>query len=411
MRICVLGAGVIGLTTAWMLTEDGHDVTILDAQNHPALGASRGNGAQLSYAFVAPLASPETLRHLPAMLLDRDGPTRLRPDRDPALLAWGMRFLLACRGSAARATVAAQLQLSALSRLELERLVTALAMDFRPRTAGKLVLYRDKRDFASARGGMGEGSVALSPAECLALEPGLRLPERDLAGGIYTAAEQVGDCGAFCDELARRMSNRVAWRMGARAVPVVRDGKMVAVQANGADIAADVFVLAMGSGSKQFAQTAGVDLPIAPMKGYSLTVRPRTPEAILTHSVTDLGRKVVFAPLSRDGAPVIRIAGIADLVGNDMSIDPARMATVRRAAAAALDLDWAGETEPWTGLRPATPDSRPIVGWSGIPGLFLNTGHGALGWTLACGTARLTADLIEGRAPPVPVGLFGLRRH
>ena len=188
--------------------------------------------------------------------------------------------------------------------------------------------------------------------------------------------------------------------MGAAADPVLRAGRMVAVRADGAEIEADAFVLALGAGAAAFARRAGLRLPVYPMKGYSLTLRPRTPAAALAHSVTDAGRKVVFAPLEREGTALIRVAGVADLVGHDPRLDPARLEAVRRAARDALDVDWSAEQEPWAGLRPATPSSRPIVCWSRVPGLFLNTGHGALGWTLACGTARLTRDALLGA--PVP---------
>ncbi len=401
MKVCVLGAGVVGLTTAWMLAEAGADVTVVDRQPGVGQEASRGNGAQLSYHFVAPLASPDTLRHLPALLLQRDGPLRVRPGWDPAFLRWSLHFLAACRPSAVRGTVSAQLALAALSRAELEGLAARLPLRFGFRRAGKLVAYRTASSFGQARRAADADQQVLTPAECLALEPALRLPADALAGGIYTASEQVGDCGAFCDGLAAqlRTRNTVAWHMGAAAEPVLRDGRMVAVQAGGAVIEADAFVLALGAGAAAFARRAGLRLPVYPMKGYSLTLRPRTPAAALQHSVTDADRKVVFAPLERDGEALIRVAGIADMVGHDRGLDPARLDAVRRAARDALDVDWSGDQEPWTGLRPATPSSRPMVGWSGVPGLFLNTGHGALGWTLACGTARLTADALLGLTP------------
>ena len=157
----------------------------------------------------------------------------------------------------------------------------------------------------------------------------------------------------------------------------------------------------LGAGAAAFARRAGLRLPVYPMNGYSLALRPRTPAAALAHSVTDADRKVVFAPLDRagpsgDAEALVRVAGVADLVGHDPRLDPARLDAVRRAARDALDVEWSAGQEPWAGLRPATPTSRPIVGWSRVPGLFLSTGHGALGWALACGTARLTRDALLG---------------
>lgn len=407
MRVCVLGAGVVGLTTAWMLADAGCEVALVDGAGSVGQGASRGNGAQLSYRFVAPLASPDTLRHLPALLLERDGPLQVRPGLDADFLRWGVRFLRACTPGTVRRTVAAQLALAGLSRMELEALAARLPIEFGFRTAGKLVVYRKPSSFRAAAADAGQ--QVLGPAECLEMEPALRIAPGALAGGVYTASEQVGDCGAFCDGLgeALRGRNAVSLHLGALAVPVVEGGRMVAAQAGGERIEADVFVLALGSGAAQFARAAGFYLPVYPLKGYSLTVRPRGPG--LVHSVTDADRKVVFAPLDNDG-PAVRAAGIADMVGTDHRLDPARLGAVRRATADALDVDWDADTHPWAGLRPATPDSRPIVGWSPVPGLFLNTGHGALGWTLACGTARVTVDVLHGRVPAAEAGVFALGR-
>lgn len=414
MRVCVLGAGVVGLTTAWALTEAGCEVVIVDRQPAPGLEASRGNGAQLSYAFVAPLASPETLRHLPALLLDRSGPLRVRLTADPAFWRWGAAFLLACRSRTARETVAAQLQLSALSRQELERIAAAVGVPFGLRVAGKLVVHRDEGEWVKARRASVSGQAPLSSRECLALEPALRIAERDIAGGIYTPSEMVGDCGTFCDGLAAKLRecNSVAWFMGEEARPIARKGRLCAVTVDGVDVAADAFVCALGSGAARFVHRLGVRLPIYPMKGYSLTLRPRSDTPALAHSVTDAARKIVFAPIERYGQGLVRAAGIADLVGYDAQVDPARLDLVRRAAADALDIDWQhGTGEPWTGLRPATPDSRPIIGWSKVPGLFLNTGHGALGWTLAAGSARLTADMLLGLEPQISAAPFGVVRQ
>ena len=371
-------------------------MVVVDRRSGPAQEASAANGAQLSYAFVAPLASPETLRHLPALLLDRSGPLRVRARADPDFMRWGLAFL----------------------REELVGLASALPIRFGLRTAGKLVVFRHEGSFGPARrqaelqAGLGVEQQVLDAAACLALEPALRLRAEELAGGVYTPSEQVGDCAAFCRGLAGqlRLRNSVRWVMGEESQPVLRDGRLAAVRAGGEEVAADRFVLAFGSGSARFADAAGFRLPVQPLKGYSLTLRPRTLAGALRHSVTDADSKVVFAPLDGEDGPRIRVAGIADLVGYDRTVDPARLEAVRRAAAAALDVDLSGDTQPWVGLRPATPDSRPIIGPSPVPGLFLNTGHGALGWTLACGSARLTADLLLGAPPPVAAAPFALRR-
>jgi D-amino-acid dehydrogenase len=416
MKICVLGAGVIGLTTAWWLAEAGHDVVIVDRHDSTGADASAANGGQLSYAFVAPLASPATLRKLPALLMAKDGPMRIRPVIDPALISWGVRFLLACRPAVVRETVAAQLALAALSRHEMSLLCQSSGLTFGLNTAGKLVVYRTEKEFDAARGAMAGEDIdqqVLTPAECIALEPALKLDARELAGGIYTASEQVGDCAAFCAALTARMQQRgnIEWLLGTQVIGPVRSGnRLVAVETDKGEVEADSFVLCMGAQSRSFAKACGFYLPLYPLKGYSITLTPASAAPPLRHSITDFERKLVFAPLAAGGRPTIRVAGIADLESDDAAIDARRVEILRRASAELLGIDAAGDVQAWCGLRPQTPDSRPVVGWSPLDGLFINSGHGMLGWTLACGSARLTTDLIDRKPAAVEAGAFALRR-
>jgi D-amino-acid dehydrogenase len=391
MKIAVLGAGVVGLTSAWWLAEAGHRVALVDRHSKAGAEASAANGAQLSYAFVAPFASPGLLRKLPAMLFGGDDAVRVTPDLD--LVRWGLRFLRACTQSEVDRTIAAQLALAAVSRAELALLMQSLPLDFGLCTAGKLVLFRDADDFAVSR--QLEAPIeqqALSPQECLALEPGLRLDPRDLAGGIYTPSEQVGDCAVFCAQLFARLrthSNVEVHMSTAIKAPIIASGRLTAIETNGGNIEADRFVLSLGAGSRGFASACGINLPIYPMKGHSITVAGDA----LSHSVTDYSRKIVFAPLP--GAT--RTAGFADFKGYDQAPDRSRIAALQAASAETFGMSAEGDVQPWAGLRPVTPDSRPIIGASKVDGLWLNTGQGGLGWTLACGSARLLADLIDGR--------------
>ncbi|MDO8878248.1 MAG: D-amino acid dehydrogenase [Pseudolabrys sp.] len=405
MKIGILGAGVVGLTSAWWLAEAGHQVVIVDRHATPGAEASRANGAQLSYNFVAPFASPAMLRKLPGMLLSGEDAVRVSPSLD--LVRWGIGFLRACTNAEVARTLVAQLALATLSRAELELLLRSQDIEFGLRTAGKLVLYRSAGDFAEARlpGADAEQQV-LTPAECLALEPGLRLAARALAGGVYTPSEQVGDCAAFCAALFallkqhRNADVRMATPIGN---PVVTRGRLTAIETAHGKIEADGFVLSLGSGSKAFARACGFDLPIYPVKGHSITI----PGRALSHSVTDYSRKIVYAPL--EGAT--RVAGFADFKGYDNAIEPTRIATLKAAALQTFAIEDTGSNAPWAGLRPMTPDSRPVIGASPLAGLFLNTGQGMLGWTLACGSARLLTDLIDGREPACPPEPFSAARY
>jgi D-amino-acid dehydrogenase len=403
VNICILGAGVIGLTTAWRLSQAGHRVTLVD--RNPAAGAetSFGNGAQLSYAFVAPLASPGTLRKLLPMLLTNDAAIRLRPPPTLDFLRWGLRFVKASTTGRFEKTTRELLALAALSRNETALLAEEIDIDFGLRTAGKLVIYRDRKSFSVAREAMtifresGIEQHSLSAQECLLLEPSLRLDANDFSGGILTPSEQVGDCARFCAGLAAQIQQcrDMSLLLNCDILqPVIMGNRLVAVRTSAGEIDADVFVLCMGSDSAAFARRCGLSISIYPMKGYSLTARKKLRTNKLNHSITDFSKKIVYAPLDIGGDHSVRIAGMADFVGYDRTIDPTRVASLKESASQFLDVDMTGEVRQWSGLRPATPDGRPLIGWSAIDNLFLNTGHGGLGWTLAGGSGRIACDMI-----------------
>ncbi len=418
MRVCVLGAGVVGLSTAWALSEAGCEVVIADGATTVGQGASAGNGAQLSYNFVAPLASPSTLAHLPGMLLDRAGPLRIQPRLDLGFIRWGISFIAASTAAKVRETTAAQLALAALSQTETEAVERNAAISFYRKAAGKLVIYRDSSSFTAARRqaeaqrGIGAAQMVLGGPDCLIKEPGLRIEVIRLQGGVFTPTEELGDCAAFCDGLAARLRERnsVTFMMGAKLEPVMKRRKLVAVRVGNQEITADQFVLCLGTGAPAFTRACGFRMPIEPMKGYSITVRPRGKAAELRHSVTDADRKLVFAPLARPDGQMIRVAGIADFVGHNRSIDQTRLDTIRKGAWEALSVEIESDPVGWAGLRPMTPDSRPIIGPSPVAGLFLNTGHGGLGWTLACGSARLATQMMLRETPSVEPSWFALKR-
>lgn len=399
MHVCVLGAGIVGLATAYQLKAQGHEVTVID-RTTPGQGASGGNGAQLSYAYVQPLAEPGIWAQLPKLLFAPDSPLKLRPRLDPQQWAWGLQFLAACRQHVADATTAQLLTLAAHSRRHFEAMLAREQLEVDFATHGKLVLYPTPEGLAAAqrqlalqqRLGAPEQQV-LSPREAVAIEPALHHYAPQFAGAVYTPSECAADCLKVCEGLAQRLQ-----QAGTRLLtgtPVtglqLRQRRVVAVDTPAGPVEADSFVLALGADSPRVARLAGVDLPVYPLKGYSITLPMDAASAAPRVSVTDVARKVVFARL---GAR-LRVAGMAELVGHDLTIPPQRLASLQRSTQA-LFPELSGTTVEcgWSGLRPATPTGRPIVGR--LPrapeNLLVNTGHGALGFTLAFGTAALVAD-------------------
>jgi D-amino-acid dehydrogenase len=412
MKHCVvIGGGVVGLTTAWALLERGHAVTLIERDAEVAEGASRANGGQLSYRYVSPLADAGVPLKALRWLLDPDGPLRFKPEASWAQWSWLITFLRNCRGPVNRRTTERLLALGAYSqasfgRLQAEaRLSDAIAL----RAPGKLVVYRRPAEFArvAARVNGSGAEQALSHDDCVALEPALaqfELGEATLAGGIFTPAEAVADCHAFCVELYQRLAAQARFqgRLATAAEGFVRDaqGRVNGVRTAQGELGADAVVLAAGLHSRTLAASAGIELPLYPLKGYSLTAPieagHRPPEV----SVTDFEKKILYARIGNE----LRVAAMVDLVGDDASLDAGRLASLQRSVRAtfphAADYDRAA---PWAGLRPATPSGAPIVGTSGVPGLWLNVGHGALGFTFSFATANIVAELLSGRASPLPL--------
>ncbi len=416
MRVLILGAGVTGLTTAQALAAEGHAVTVVDAEPRAGHGASFANGGQLSYSYVAPFAGPGVIGKVPGWLLDPDGPLRFRPQPDPGQWKWLIAFLAACNPSTAETTTRRLLLLSMLSRDLMAEFAARAPFDFAFAPAGKLVLQPDAAAMAGARrqvelqAGLGSAQQALSREECLALEPALAHIARRIAGGIHTPGEDAGDCRMFCEGLAQsltRSNAAITLQMGTRVTQLIRaEGRVRGAVTTAGVIEADAVVLALGTGARALARPLGLDLPIYPLKGYSLTLPIARDEAAPRLSVTDSAAKVVYARLGQS----LRVAGMADVVGYSTALEEKRLSTLIRQARAAFPeaSDWQ-ELNPWAGLRPATPTGLPILGRAPEnPGLFLNLGQGSLGFTLAMGSAAVLAAEIAGRPPPIPLEGFRL---
>ena len=407
-HVVVIGGGVVGLTTAWALLEAGQAVTMVERASQLASGASHANGGQLSYRFVSPLADQGVPTKALRWLFESDAPLRFKPDGSLHQWAWLASFLSNCRGSVNRRTTQRLLTLGAFSQASFAQFYAGAKLDGASlRTPGKLVIYRSSGEFAKVtqrlRASKDSIEQVLSPQECQALEPALQHCPVRLAGGVFTAGEAVADCYALSMQLGERLRSHPLFRgvvhaqaQGFRALA----GRANALQTSEGDIEADDFVIAAGLQSRQLGRSIGIDLPIYPLKGYSLTAPIRDGHCAPVVSVTDIEKKILYAQIGTQ----LRVAAMADMVGEDDRIDPLRMASLYRSVRATFPraAQYDASTE-WAGLRPATPSGAPILGATPLRGLWLNVGHGALGFTLSFGCANILANLITGQPSPIPI--------
>jgi D-amino-acid dehydrogenase len=402
MHVCVLGAGIVGLATAWQLNRQGFQVSVID-RAAPGAGASGGNGAQLSYSYVQPLADPSIWKQLPKLLLSPSSPLKLRPQLDPLQWRWALAFLAACNARTSRASTASLLALAARSRAAFEAMRADIAPDCDFSATGKLVLYAGAASLAGAQRqlelqrAMGSQQRLVTADECIAIEPALASYRARIAGAVHTPSECAADCLKVCTELLRALRARgVRFLLDTGITGFdARDGRVAAVHTGAGDVEADAFVMALGTASHRLGRQLGAYLPVYPLKGYSITLEvDPAADAAPRVSVTDSARKVVFARIGSR----LRVAGMAELVGHDASIPAQRIEALAQATRAVFP--HAGRLDalqPWTGMRPATPTGVPIVGrLEGAPSnMVFNTGHGALGFTLAFGSAERVAQALS----------------
>lgn len=416
MRVLVLGAGVIGVATAWYLAEDGHEVTVLDRQPGPGLETSFANAGEVSPGSSGPWGSPEIPRLLLKWLFMRHRPLIIRPRLDPAMLAWCLRLLRNCTPARYLANKARMQPLADYSRDRLRALRATTGISYDERSRGTLELFRSAAAVDAAAAGtailarFGVRHELLDLPGVLRVEPGLAHVREKLAGGLWLPDDETGDCHAFTTALEERCRARgVAFDYGVTVQGLEVQGERVAaVVTDAGRRTADAVVVALGAFSAPLLRRLGLRLPVYPVKGYSLTLPVKDPGAAPQSSVVDETYKVAITRLGER----IRVAGLAELDGWQARLRPGPRRTLEHLLAdlypKAGDLAAASY---WCGLRPMTPDSPPILGPTRYKGLHLNTGHGTLGWTMACGSGRVVADLVAGRTPEIDARELSLARY
>lgn len=404
MDIIVIGGGIVGLATSYWLARDGHRLTVIDAAASVGEGASFANGGQLSYDYVAPLASPAVLASLPRWLLSPGSPVKFRPSLTGGQLSWALSFLAACSRRRSRETTERLLALASFSRKALDELTAREGLAFAHRRNGKIVFYSTAAGLAGAvrqhglQAELGSRQQLLSRDECIDLEPALRAAAGRIQGAIYTPSEELGDCLLLCQELRRvleRPPYRVQFHLGTAVEALLGERhRMRGVRLAGTVLEADLYVLAAGHRSRALARTLGLSLPLYPIRGYSIS--PALVENALApeKSITDYEQRIVYARIGER----LRVAGFADILPAAAAIEGRRVAALARATGqlfpGTCDL---GDLKPWVGDRPATPGGVPIIGGVGWTNLLVNVGQGALGFTLAAGSGRMLADIVAGR--------------
>lgn len=415
MKVLVMGAGVVGVATAYYLAKGGASVTVVDRRSGAALETSFANGGQISANHVTPWATPGTPLKALKWLGRADAPLLVHLRWDPALAAWLLRFLANCRRGRLRINVERALRVALYSRTQLAALRATTGIEYDQLTRGILHIFRNPRDYEEAlpgvelMKGLGCERRIVTAEECVTLEPALARVRDELVGGIFSPGDESGDAYTFTVQLAELCVGLGVDFRWSEAIRYLRtSGRSIAgAETNGGHIGADAFVLALGSWSPLLLKPLGIALPVYPGKGYSVTIPIGGHRGAPVVGLIDDEFKMVYSRLGER----LRVAGTAEFVGWDASVTEARARfLLGKAVELFPDCGDVGHAEFWAGLRPSTPDGVPVLGRAGFDNLFLNTGHGTLGWTMACGSGRLVADLVLGRTSEISLDGLGIER-
>lgn len=420
MKVVVLGAGLLGVTSAYFLRKQGHDVVVVDRQATPAAETSFANGGQISVSHAEPWANPSAPLKVLQWLGKEDAPLLFRLRADMRQWLWGLQFMRECTPARTRHNIEQIVRLGTYSRDTLQQLRRETGLQYDQRAQGILHFYTNPNEFEAAEApaaqmrALGCDRQVISADDAVRLEPALAHIRSRLAGATYTAEDESGDANRFARELVRLCEqDGVEFRMS-HTVTALREtgGTIDHVEATDSEgrfqrIRGDAYVVAMGSLSPLLVKPLGIRLPIYPAKGYSVTMPVLDASKAHQVSLTDDEYKLVFSRLGDR----LRIAGTAELNGYDRDLNRVRCeAIVRRVEELFPGAGDTTQAQFWTGLRPATPSNVPIIGRSKLANLYLNTGHGTLGWTHACGSGKSIARIVSGLAPEVDFAFTGVDR-
>ncbi|WP_413990755.1 D-amino acid dehydrogenase [Labrys okinawensis] len=415
MKVTVLGAGIIGVTTAYQLAKAGHEVTVVDRQGGPALETSFANAGEVSFGYCSPWAAPGIPMKALKWIFMEHAPLILRPKLDVAMLSWMLQMLRNCTSERYALNKSRMLQLSDYSRVSLKQLRDEISIDYDERMQGTLQLFRTQQQLeASAKdvkalAADGIAYQVLDRDGCIRVEPALAHVKEKIIGGLLTPNDETGDCFKFTNALAKQASAlgvRFSYGSHIRGLDV-EGGQVRAVVTDRETLRNEAVVVALGSYSPLLLKAFGIRLPVYPVKGYSLTVpitdASRAPES----TVMDETYKIAITRLGDR----IRVGGMAEISGYTNDLAQRRRQTLEHSV---TDLFPGGDISKanfWSGLRPMTPDGTPVIGPTKIKGLYLNTGHGTLGWTMSCGSARVISDLVSGRSPEINAAELAVSRY
>ncbi|MBX3528973.1 MAG: D-amino acid dehydrogenase [Rhizobiaceae bacterium] len=415
MKVTVLGAGIIGVTSAYQLARAGHEVTVVDRQPGPALETSFANAGEVSFGYCSPWAAPGIPMKAVKWLFMQHAPLILRPRIDAAMISWVLQMLANCTSRRYAINKSRMLRLADYSRTSLAQLRADTGIAYDERMLGTLQLFRTQAQLdASAKdvkalAADGVPYEVLDPDGCIRAEPALSYARDKIVGGLLTPKDETGDCFKFCTALAAKAQELgVQFNYGSiiRGLDI-EGGRVRGVITAHGRLEADAVVVALGSFSPLLVRPLGIRLPVYPVKGYSLTIpitdASRAPES----TVMDETFKIAITRLGNR----IRVGGMAEISGYTNDLGEARRLTLQHSV---TDLFPGGDVSKatfWSGLRPMTPDGTPVIGPTKVAGLFLNTGHGTLGWTMSSGSARVVADLVSGRKPEVDATDLSVARY